>query len=127
MTSYPDNWSEIRNNILLRAGGLKHDPRIGSQCEWCGVRNYSVRTNDVVFSTHNSYIDARRSANRNGGSVVVLTIAHIHDPNPANVDTNNLAALCQRCHNQHDAKMRRRHARQTKRQQRIDAGQLKLF
>lgn len=36
------------------------------------------------------------------GSRVVLTIAHL-DQNPANSDPANLRALCQRCHNRHDA------------------------
>ena len=40
------------------------------------------------------------------GSKVVLTVAHM-DQNPANSDPNNLRALCQRCHNAHDAPYRR--------------------
>lgn len=40
------------------------------------------------------------------GSRVVLTVAHVHDPAPENVDPRNLAALCQRCHLNHD---RRQH------------------
>lgn len=39
------------------------------------------------------------------GSKVVLTIAHL-DQNPANSDPANLRALCQRCHNRHDARTR---------------------
>ena len=36
------------------------------------------------------------------GSRVVLTVAHVHDPAPENVEPGNLAALCQRCHLNHD-------------------------
>ena len=36
------------------------------------------------------------------GSKVVLTVAHVHDPNPMNVSDENLSALCQRCHLAHD-------------------------
>lgn len=36
------------------------------------------------------------------GSRVVLTVAHVHDAAPENVDPRNLAALCQRCHLNHD-------------------------
>ena len=37
--------------------------------------------------------------------VIVLTIAHL-DHVPENCADENLAALCQRCHNWHDAKTR---------------------
>lgn len=36
---------------------------------------------------------------------IVLTVAHL-DHQPENVGDDNLAALCQRCHNRYDAKMR---------------------
>lgn len=38
------------------------------------------------------------------GSLVVLTVAHVHDSAPENVAPTNLAALCQRCHLNHDRK-----------------------
>lgn len=38
-------------------------------------------------------------------SKVVLTVAHL-DHNPSNYKLSNLMALCQRCHNQLDAKSR---------------------
>ena len=37
------------------------------------------------------------------GSKVVLTVAHILCDDPADVRPANLAALCQLCHNRHDA------------------------
>ena len=40
------------------------------------------------------------------GSKVVLTVAHL-DHQPQNVDRSNLRALCQKCHNGYDAKVRR--------------------
>jgi len=40
---------------------------------------------------------------------------YLHDPDPANCADDNLAALCQRCHNRHDAPMRRKNAAQTRR------------
>ena len=39
------------------------------------------------------------------GSNVVLTVAHL-DHQPENNADDNLAALCQRCHNTYDAPMR---------------------
>ena len=40
------------------------------------------------------------------GSRVVLTCAHIGDQRPEAASLLNLAALCQRCHNRHDAAAR---------------------
>lgn len=73
---YPDNWKEIRENILNRAK---------SKCEFCGVKNYS---NHPIT-----------------GSRVILTIAHL-DHNPTNCSPKNLRALCQKCHNSYDVKHR---------------------
>ena len=42
-----------------------------------------------------------------GGVLIVLTVAHL-DHTPENCADENLAALCQRCHNRYDAPNRRR-------------------
>lgn len=85
---YPKNWaSEIRPAILDRAGHV---------CERCGAANY--QPHPIT------------------GSRVVLTIAHIHDPDPANCDPGNIQALCQRCHNTLDAPMRAANARASRRE-----------
>lgn len=47
--------------------------------------------------------------------LIVLTVAHLHDPDPMNCAEDNLAALCQACHNRLDAPMRAAHAAQTRR------------
>jgi len=54
-----------------------------NKCEFCGVPNYSLRN----------------------GKKIILTIAHI-DHIPENCDRENLRALCQKCHNKHDAEHR---------------------
>lgn len=72
---YPQNWKEIRRQILERAQ---------NKCEFCGIDNYTIRDN---------------------GSKVVLTIAHL-DHVPEHCTPDNLRALCQKCHNQYDAKRR---------------------
>jgi hypothetical protein len=43
MKNYPKNWSEIRREILLRAGGNEDDPRVGARCEKCGVLKAIVK------------------------------------------------------------------------------------
>ena len=64
----------------IRAEILK---RAENKCEFCGIENYAVRD----------------------GSRIVLTIAHL-DHTPEHNSTDNLRALCQRCHNRYDAKHR---------------------
>lgn len=75
---YPGNWHELRERVLERAGDA---------CEWCGAQNHEPH--------------------RKTGSTVVLTIAHVYDKRPEACSMSNLAALCQRCHNRHDAHGRR--------------------
>lgn len=135
MSKYPDNWDKVRGKILRRAGGNADDPRVNARCEFCGVQNYSVgwrdergifhpvRGNafldDMVYSY--SYTSARELVDEYNEwddvkyIVIVLTIAHLGDDDPMNVSDNNLAALCQQCHNRHDVHQRCRSAARTRR------------
>jgi 5-methylcytosine-specific restriction endonuclease McrA len=88
---YPKDWNDIRAEVLERDG---------HKCKWCAALNHEM----LFTNTRAAYI--------------VLTIAHLdHDPTNNGEPGNrpNLAALCQKCHNGHDAKMRAGHARQTRR------------
>ena len=150
MSKYPDNWDEVRNAVLLRAGGQKDDPRVGARCEWCHVQNYAIGYRDNEGQFHyakgnefydnmqyaTSYTDAREAADHCNEwcdqdpryVVIVLTIAHLADPDPMNVSMDNLAALCQRCHNRYDNEMRiMKNAKKTKRKKLIEAGQMELL
>lgn len=140
MSKYPANWPEIRARILRRAGGNEDDPRVGARCEKCGIRNYAIRAREEweALKGFDSYQDAKGFAddhNRNAvmlvvygrASVVVLTIAHIHDPNPQNVADDNLQALCQKCHNGHDVEYRKRNRANTRRAQIVQNGQQVLI
>lgn len=60
--------------------------RARDHCEWCGAANGKPHPMT--------------------GSKVVLTCAHVFDHRPEASSLLNLAALCQRCHNRHDASMR---------------------
>jgi CTP synthase (UTP-ammonia lyase) len=52
-----------------------------NHCEWCNAENYEIHPET--------------------GSKVVLTVAHL-DHDKQNNDEDNLRALCQRCHLNHD-------------------------
>ena len=95
LSRYPDDW-KLRSYFVrfVRAKGL---------CEWCGARH--GHPHPVT------------------GSLVVLTAAHIFDKRPEACRLLNLAALCQRCHNRHDAKDRQQGIRHRKE---IASGQQRL-
>ena len=77
-TRYPKDW-KLRS-LFVRVY------RARNRCEWCGAKN--GEPHPIT------------------GSKVVLTTAHVFDHRPEAASLLNLAALCQRCHNGHDAKMR---------------------
>jgi hypothetical protein len=91
---YPRDW-KIRSRFVrfCRAKG---------RCEWCGAEH--GKPHPVT------------------GSVVVLTTAHVFDHRPEAASLLNLAALCQKCHNSHDAVMRKAGTRN-----RRNSNQFRLF
>lgn len=109
---YPDNWPDIRQAILDRAGDC---------CEICGIRNHAVGYREPGgqfielrgYEADPDYWDGDISLKI---IRVVLTIMH-RDHQPENCDPENLRAACQLCHNRYDApvraagKKRRRRAR----------------
>lgn len=90
---YPENWKEIRYEILERA---KHC------CEFCGVKNHAdgVRDSSGVFHEWGSAIFSNLVETKKR-ITIVLTIAHL-DHTPENNKSDNLKALCQKCHNAYD-------------------------
>jgi len=75
---YPRDWAAISRRIRFE--------RAGGRCEWCGA--------------------AHGQPHPVTGSVVVLTVAHLNHT-PEDCREENLAALCQRCHNRYDGPHRR--------------------
>lgn len=71
---YPRDWA-LRRRFIVNF-------RARNRCEWCGAEN--------------------GRANPKTGSIVVLTLAHVHDKRPERASLLNLAALCQSCHLGHD-------------------------
>lgn len=105
---YHPDWKWIRRQILDQAD---------NRCEFCGVANYAVglRLQNGYFLELKTEFDrlACRTTPQDSRCVrIVLTIAHVGDPDPMNIDPSNLRALCQMCHNRHDAPMRQAHAGQ---------------
>lgn len=113
---YPDNWKEIRQGILEEAG---------YKCEECGIPDHAVGYRDAegnfIPAAGNYYIelDCAREMVKHYNEwcsdgekwiVIILTVAHL-DHNPENNKRENLALLCQQCHNRHDAKTRHRNRR----------------
>jgi 5-methylcytosine-specific restriction endonuclease McrA len=94
---YPSDW-KLRSRFVrvVRSRG---------RCEWCGAAN--GQPHPVT------------------GAMVVLTTAHVFDDRPEAAALLNLAALCQRCHNGHDAP-RRRQGIQERRRARIEETQIPM-
>ena len=107
---YPDNWPDVRQAILDRAG---------NRCEICGVENgvYGYRLSDGKF--YESWPDPDPRVFK-----IVLTIMHL-DHQPENCDPTNLKAACQLCHNRYDAPVRAA-GRKLRRRQAIEKTQSTL-
>jgi len=104
---YPENWPEIRERILARAGNRCEE-------EGCRVPNHAVGYRDQDGTFHEGRSPGRKIIR------IVLTIAHL-DHNPENCADDNLRAWCQLHHNRYD----RQHRNQTRRQSRMK-GQLTM-
>jgi hypothetical protein len=81
---YPKDWKRISYYIRFI--------RANNHCENCGAENYKP--------------------NPATGSRVILTCAHL-DHDTFNNHESNLKALCQLCHNRHDAQFRALNRKQT--------------
>lgn len=98
----PENKARYPADWKLRSRFVRFY-RARNRCEWCGCANHEPHP--VT------------------GSRVVLTVAHVHDDRPEASSLLNLAALCQRCHNGHDARAR---ARRRRERRDAEGGQLLL-
>jgi len=97
---YSKDWKQIRIAALIRAG---------NRCEKCGVENHIMGARDFEGAFHTEDEIAAMSFDHGddlfGDQMklfrIVLTIAHL-DQDIENNDPNNLNALCQKCHLNHD-------------------------
>jgi hypothetical protein len=120
--NYPKEWPAIRKAIQERAG---------DRCEWCGVPNHLIIVRNKVhpvqwlpWEDSLETLDAEARDEWGKPVVIVCTVAHVHDPSPANVSPKNLAFLCQRCHLNLD---REHHLAVQKRNRERRKGQLPLL
>ena len=101
---YPKDW-KLRSKFIRFY-------RAKNKCEWCGVPNYAIRDKDdpsIWFTVEDGHAaDSWFIGREDKASKVILTVAHVYDHRPEAASFLNLAALCQRCHNRHDMKHRRR-------------------
>jgi len=127
---YPKNWPEISVQIRERAGDC---------CEWCGARNGAIGYRDKGGEFHEVTIYELCDALKLDSikmTRIVLTVARLGVPkadgspgdkhDKMDVREENLAALCQRCHLSYDRDDHMRHAAETRRRRRIEAGQMEL-
>lgn len=109
---YPADWPEISWRVRQAAG---------HRCEWCQVKNgawgYREGEHFHEVGRHGFPHGMRPPFDWAGHRIIqiVLTVAHL-DHQPEHCDPANLRALCQRCHNRHDAKHRAAGARERQRQ-----------
>jgi len=112
LARYPADWKTV---VVPRIRA-----RSGNRCEQCSVPNGAVgyrEDNGSFVMLHAAGTVGDWEGHHTGYKLIkiVLTVAHQHDPDPANCADDNLAHLCQRCHNIHDAPMRAQHARMSRR------------
>lgn len=131
---YPSDWPDISARIRTRDK---------NRCKFCKVRQYAVGWRDkdgrfyplggnVMLEDYGQGIDAETGGRLTfkkareiaihqtemswDGTryiVIVLTVAHL-DHNPENCTDENLAALCQWCHNRYDRSHRNQTIRNNK-------------
>lgn len=109
-SEYHPKWSLISRLIRIY--------RAKNHCEWCGIKNAALikrlkhgkyreacQTDlDMIYNRIKySHSSITESLKYHGFTRIVLTVAHI-DHDKTNNDFKNLAALCQRCHLNHDLK-----------------------
>ncbi len=109
---YPPHWHQL---------SLAARERAGQKCEWCGAPNglwilRNEKTGTKIFRSINNVIGlypsndfkvaedqnlTKREYKAAGMVKIILTVAHL-DRDRTNNAPENLGALCQRCHLNHD-------------------------
>lgn len=111
-SKYPADWKTI---------SLRIRERDGWRCKQCGVANKARGARDCNGTWHDE--DAIHAMNSTDGYLlfgdfpdmitIVLTVAHLDHDTTNNAD-DNLVALCQRCHLNHDREQHAASAKKTR-------------
>lgn len=126
LANYPVDWRAISRRIRARAGDV---------CEQCGVPNgrFVERHPDgrwinweELEQMNSSYAESLGWDDPGCRLVRIVLTVHHTCQDPSCADESHLVAYCQRCHNHADLPMRQRHAAETRRRRRTDAGQQTL-
>lgn len=127
---YPENWKQIREAILDRAGHCCERCKVKNRTRICRGRDEHANTymtdEAEIFDadTGEYHGQIHMSEYRVGKMVdIVLTIAHL-DHTPENCAPENLRAWCQRCHLRYDAA---HHAETAKATRKLKLNNLELF
>jgi hypothetical protein len=120
-SKYSPDWKAISQRIRFE--------RAGGKCEWCGIPNRAV----IQRLKSDPHIWREDTADDDPAWLpktrITLTVAHLNHDTTDNTD-DNLAALCNRCHLNHDAKFHAENARKTRQRkaqaERKASGQLEL-
>lgn len=117
--NYPPNWKELSRAIKERDG---------HRCKWCGVKNYATGYRDAQGKF--VAVEGLRADELTSDGVklikIVLTVAHL-DQDTTNNDPAGLAALCQKCHLNHDQSQHVANAHRTRQKKKLESGQQRLF
>lgn len=117
---YPANWSEIREQILERAGHCCEQCKApNSTIIWRGFHTdrdtYMLEDGTVLHADTGEQLGRAKGSEYFGRPLkIVLTVAHL-DHTPENCAPDNLRAWCQRCHLRYDAKHHAENAQRTRR------------
>ncbi len=125
-SQYPKDW-KLRSRFVRFV-------RARNKCEWCGVENGSIGARSPVNGKWYTQRDMDGMNSDCGWRLwpkgypkvirVVLTVAHVYDMDKMNASLLNLAALCQRCHLNHDRDHHKENAAKTRKRK---AGLMDMF
>lgn len=135
--AYPPDWEQISLSIRERAGW---------KCEKCGAPNgeyiQRLRTDPAQWTLFDDLLNSVPTSEYDDSAYyppvrVILTVHHVGVPYPDGTPGDphdkldcrpeNLQALCQRCHLLADLPLHIANAHRTRRQRKLDAGQIEMF
>jgi hypothetical protein len=92
--------------MFVPAAGNGPQDAAGQGRVWPSMDPITYREAREIAGLNNMGMDCDGEVRR--WIVIVLTVAHVTNDDPADCRDENLAALCQRCHNRHDSRSRRK-------------------